>query len=647
MINANATPDLDMTAVINTAAKNAAIQNTINSEIAAKDPWHKRLATKTFELGKKALEKIKAAGKSLGSFVYVMTFDEELWYSKLNNDVIKLNIYLTTTIGEFNLVLNVLQMGYITKGFNGDKGAINALTVKQKHITQSSEYMRMLIGILLNDILKLRVNVSYCTRGTAGLTKGELVCLGYQDTDGAGNIVTTYRRQLHSMIITISEKLHDTTSVYSQVDGLKGKVMDSVVKPYIEILEKLKRNKESSKDEDMYITVPDEIQNALKESVSDSIAFYKLKVGFDKMLSELNIKIKDNLASNIDKFNTKISDEIVKISNSPVQRGGWPWSKTNDPAAAEKAAAEKAAAAAAAKAKAAEDAAQRHMRNDSFSEKDKDAYQRAADAKAKTAADAAAAAAAAAAADAAAGPTTLPAAAAAAEVPKPGFFGSLFKKNNTVAPSTEPAVVAPSSSPAADAPAPDPGAKTDADGKRKLPPTAPERTGELVDGVTEYITTEPYVTIPDKVLSEFLTAVYMFSKKEGKTTEAETKDVLDKAIKIAEQAQNETAVADIGKQLNDKNDATKIAATVLSDASAGASAGAAIDNVPGDKGGKDGGRRLTRKRGLKKRAKFRTTRIKRKMYQHSKIKVKALPKVGIINNKFGNYMVSMPAGRMK
>ena len=47
-----------------------------------------------------------------------MTFDQELWYRKLNNDIIKLNIYLTTTIGEFNLVLNVLQMGYITKGFS-------------------------------------------------------------------------------------------------------------------------------------------------------------------------------------------------------------------------------------------------------------------------------------------------------------------------------------------------------------------------------------------------------------------------------------------------------------------------------------------------------------------------------------------------
>ena len=105
-----------------------------SAEIAANDSWHKQLATKAKALSKKALESLKKAG----SFIYVMTFDEQLWYNKLNNDVIKLNIYLTTTIGEFNLILNVLQMGYITKGLNGDKEAISDLTEKQKHISGSS-----------------------------------------------------------------------------------------------------------------------------------------------------------------------------------------------------------------------------------------------------------------------------------------------------------------------------------------------------------------------------------------------------------------------------------------------------------------------------------------------------------------------------
>jgi hypothetical protein len=139
MINANATPDLDMSAVITKAANNAADDNRRNDAIAANDPWYKRLATRTKELSNKAIEKLRAAGKSIGSFIYIMTFDEQLWYSKLNNDVIKLNIYLTTTIGEFNLVLNVLQMGYITKGLKGDNVSITALTVKQEHITQYIE----------------------------------------------------------------------------------------------------------------------------------------------------------------------------------------------------------------------------------------------------------------------------------------------------------------------------------------------------------------------------------------------------------------------------------------------------------------------------------------------------------------------------
>jgi hypothetical protein len=487
----------------------------------------------------------------------------------------------------------------------------------------------MLIGILLNDILKLRVNVSYCTRGSAGLTKDELVCLGYQDTDGAGNIVTTYRRQLHSMIITVSEKLRDTTSVYGQVPGLKDKVMDTVVKPYIKILEKLKKDKNSPKDEDKYITLPDELQNALKESVRTSAAFYKRKSEVDKMILDVNNKIKNNLdkKENVDGFNEKIQGEIGKISKGLVlnQRGGWEWKnpfKRKDPVADAQAAADTAAAAAAAANAEAKDAADQVFEGDvndrvAIEDSEKtgsDTYTQDREArlskqtetkakadKAKTVAEAAQAAAS----------TTAAAAAAAAAVPKPGFLNRLGfgKKDDPAAAAAAAVDTTPTVTP------PDSGAKTDANGKKILPPTADDRITELVEGVTEYITTEPYVTIPDKLLSEFLTDVYNFSKTEGKTTEAETEEALKDAIENAQQVQSGEAIADGSDKLSGQLVATNAAKLAEQEASTGG-------EVEG------GGRRLTRKRGLKKRANLRISRIKRKLYQDSKVNVKAPPKVG-------------------
>jgi hypothetical protein len=173
-----------------------------------------------------------------------MSFDDELWNRKLNDDIVKLNIYLTTTIGEFSIVLNILQMGLITKGFSGNKNAIADLTGKNNVVTQSSEYTRMLIGILLNDILKLRVDLSYCSRGNTRIlnttTKDEPICLNYQDFDGAGNQITTFRRNLHSMMITLVDRLNDPTAAYAEMSSLKQKITAALIKPYILLLKDAK-----------------------------------------------------------------------------------------------------------------------------------------------------------------------------------------------------------------------------------------------------------------------------------------------------------------------------------------------------------------------------------------------------------------------
>jgi len=125
------------------------------------------------------------------------------------------------------------------------------------------------------------------------------------------------------------------------------------------------------------------------------------------------------------------------------------------------------------------------------------------------------------------------------------------------------------------------------------PPTSPSQaSAELdkrMDKTAEYIISEPYVTIPDEPLSQFLTLVYNFSKKEGKTTEAETKEAVKAAEDNSLMAQSKDAVVITGEvatiqQTNAVNGATEFKPS--------------------------GGRRLTRKRIFKLKKNRRITRIR-------------------------------------
>jgi hypothetical protein len=492
MINANATPDIDLTAVVAKAAAEAVKENADNQQRDSLFDKVKASYNKAKERIKNATKSVtdalSRAGKNIGSFVYVMTFDQELWYKKLNNDIIKLNIFLTTTIGEFNLVLNVLQMGYITKGLKGDKDSITLLEEKQKHIQDSSEYMRMLIGILLNDILKLRVNLSYCTRtNTAAIvkvsTKDESVCLTYQEENGGAIIVTTYRRLLHSMILTLVERLNDPNSVYSTSRDLKTKVEEEVIKPYIQIFQSVKAG------------VPPDVITAFREAGVKLTLLNKdfFTKKFDETKAKLESKLnKEDVQK---KFDLKKKNEIMKLKGekpTPTpQGGGWrPWSKDTSTTA----------------------------QGNSSS-------------------------------------------------------GSSSAPTTTTAP-------APAS----------PAVEND-----------DSKLNKLMDATVEYIVTEPYVTIPDKELSEFLNKVYEFSKKEGKTTEAETKEAIATAKKVAEIVPDGDYA---GQALKEQNEAN---ALLNSAVNGGEQSDASAGKKP------DGGRRLTRRRSFKPKKNRRNTRGLKKM----------------------------------
>jgi len=484
MINANATPDLDLTAVVSKAAAEAVKENeeTKDGFIARIKASYNKAKERIKNATKSVTDALSRAGKNIGSFVYVMTFDQELWYNKLNNDIIKLNIYLTTTIGEFNLVLNVLQMGYITKGLRADTNSITLLEEKQKHIQDSSEYMRMLIGILLNDILKLRVNLSYCTRTNIAAivkvsTKDESVCLTYQEENGGAIIVTTYRRLLHSMILTLVERLNDPNSVYSTSKDLKKKVEEEVIKPYIQLFQSVK------------VGVPPDVITAFREAGVKLTLLNKdfFTKKFDETKAKLESKLNDDVKK---KFELKKYIEIEKLKGNK--------------------------------------------------------------------------------------PTPTPVEGGA------GFsFSWLFNKNDKVEDNSN---TGSSSVPTTNTtPAPASPAVENDDSK----------LNKLMDATVEYIVTEPYVTIPDKELSEFLNKVYEFSKKEGKTTEAETKEAIATAKKVAEIVPDGDYAAQALRAQNE--------ASALSNA-------AVKDSANDAENANVGGRRLTRKRSFKPKKNRRKTR---------------------------------------
>jgi hypothetical protein len=172
-------------------------------------------------------------------------FNDKEWNTELNNNVVKLNIYLTTAMGEFSIILNIIQMNLIVNGLGPDDTlkveAINSLTTKNTFIQGSDEYRQMRTGILVHDILKLRVDFHYCKQkaGTGIFsvkTEGRPVCQAYMDTKENGKTFTKYRKKLHENMKTLDKRLKDG----DYDDETRRSVLDNVVTPYVVMLKKAK-----------------------------------------------------------------------------------------------------------------------------------------------------------------------------------------------------------------------------------------------------------------------------------------------------------------------------------------------------------------------------------------------------------------------
>ena len=200
-----------------TAVSNAAI-GELNDEVTNDQPL-----------------KPQGGGGKIGDMMFKLTFDSAAWNQKLNDDVVKLNLYFTTSMTEFIMILNVIQMGLLT---STDPEKKMSLTTATLAINESTAYKKMVIGILLNDILKLKVDFSFCNRGGGvfGMTKttDELVCLENTGVDPAGNRRSLFRERLHELILHLVKVLKNPSCPYHP--EIKTEIKQSVVEPYKEML---------------------------------------------------------------------------------------------------------------------------------------------------------------------------------------------------------------------------------------------------------------------------------------------------------------------------------------------------------------------------------------------------------------------------
>lgn len=174
-------------------------------------------------------------GGGLGDFMFRFTFDNEMWNQKLNDDVVKLNLYFTTAMTEFSMILNVIQMGFLTSDKGEDKVK---LKTTNDLINRSTEYRKMVIGILLNDILKLRVDFSYCNRGgKLTNTKDEGICLDPENigVDAVGNRRSKFKEKLHGLMEHLVEVLNSKTCPYPP--DIKSRIHTAVVEPYKKMIQ--------------------------------------------------------------------------------------------------------------------------------------------------------------------------------------------------------------------------------------------------------------------------------------------------------------------------------------------------------------------------------------------------------------------------
>lgn len=245
----------------------------------------------------------------MGKWMSKVKFNVTEWQSEFKDDVIKLNIYLTTAMGEFTIILNVFQMDLISRSLDTTKQekrdiALKSFITKNTLVKDSSEYRSMRIGILLHDLLRLRIDFNFCVQDSIVTNvKDNDVCkdhiLDNPPLTNAGITISDFRELLHKSIIILKKKLEN-----DEYGDIRNSVTTDVIEKYTNILANIQTELTNER-------LSPERQNTLKT----------LKIGsVDSNKDELTKKLGESK-------NLELKEGITTRANLPIAKakegGGW------------------------------------------------------------------------------------------------------------------------------------------------------------------------------------------------------------------------------------------------------------------------------------------------------------------------------------
>jgi hypothetical protein len=105
-----------------------------------------------------SLTKVK---NSTQKFLKIVKFDSKKFTSQLNEEVMRLGLYFSILLGEFNIILNVSQMNII------EKRDFTLLLTKNTSVKSSSDFKKLLVSSIIYRTLQIYNIFALCTPGAS------------------------------------------------------------------------------------------------------------------------------------------------------------------------------------------------------------------------------------------------------------------------------------------------------------------------------------------------------------------------------------------------------------------------------------------------------------------------------------------------
>lgn len=106
----------------------------------------------------KSLTKMK---NSTQKFLNIVKFDSKKFTSQLNEEVMRLGLYFSILLGEFNIILNVSQMNII------EKRNFQLLLTKNTSVKSSDDFKKLLVSSIIYRTLQIYNIFALCTPGAS------------------------------------------------------------------------------------------------------------------------------------------------------------------------------------------------------------------------------------------------------------------------------------------------------------------------------------------------------------------------------------------------------------------------------------------------------------------------------------------------